>query len=148
MKVHFLAKIVLLILLGYVHIGASSDQTFDIHVKFSNIKTSTGRIQLQIYRSQEAFAGEKPWKVIQVPKDNWKDKTMSYKVTGIPAGTYGIAVLDDENSNKEMDYSFLVPKEGFGFSNYYHTAWSKPKFDSFKFTLNEDISVDVKVRYV
>lgn len=148
MKVHFLVKIALLMLLGYVHIGASSDQTFDIQVKFSNVRTSNGRIQLQIYRSQEAFAGEKPWKVIQVTKDNWKDKTMSYKVTGIPPGTYGIAILDDENSNKEMDYSFLVPKEGFGFSNYYHTAWSKPKFDSFKFTLSEDTSVNIKVRYV
>ncbi len=148
MKIRFLVRTALLILLGYVHLGAATDQTFDIQVKFSNVRNTNGRIQLQIYRSQEAFAGEKPWKVIQVPKDSWKDKGFSYKVTGIPAGTYGIAILDDENSNKEMDYSFLVPKEGFGFSNYYHTAWSKPKFENFKFTLNEDISVNIKVRYV
>lgn len=148
MKIRFLVRTTLLILLGYVHLGAATDQTFDIQVKFSNVRNTNGRIQLQIYRSQEAFAGEKPWKVIQVPKDSWKDKGFSYKVTGIPAGTYGIAILDDENSNKEMDYSFLVPKEGFGFSNYYHTAWSKPKFENFKFTLNEDISVNIKVRYV
>lgn len=148
MKIRFLVRTTLLILLGYVHLGAATDQTFDIQVKFSNVRNTNGRIQLQIYRSQEAFAGEKPWKVIQVPKDSWKDKGFSYKVTGIPAGTYGIAILDDENSNKEMDYSFLVPKEGFGFSNYYHTAWSKPKFENFKFTLDEDISVNIKVRYV
>ncbi|MBC9811594.1 DUF2141 domain-containing protein [Crocinitomicaceae bacterium CZZ-1] len=148
MNVRFLVRMALLTLLGYIHFGASTDQTFDIQVKFSNVRNTNGRIQLQIYRSQEAFAGEKPWKVIQVPKDGWKDKGFSYKVTGIPAGTYGIAILDDENSNKEMDYSFMVPKEGFGFSNYYHTAWSKPKFDNFKFTLNEDVSVNIKVRYV
>ena len=89
MKIRFLVRTALLILLGYVHLGAATDQTFDIQVKFSNVRNTNGRIQLQIYRSQEAFAGEKPWKVIQVPKDSWKDKGFSYKVTGIPAGTQG-----------------------------------------------------------
>ena len=114
MKIRFLVRTTLLILLGYVHLGAATDQTFDIQVKFSNVRNTNGRIQLQIYRSQEAFAGEKPWKVIQVPKDSWKDKGFSYKVTGIPAGTYGIAILDDENSSLAVqpataDAAFRLP---------------------------------------
>lgn len=142
-------KLILLMCVGMIHIGASVGQSYKINVKITNVRNSTGRIQLQIYKSQETFAKENPWKVIQVPKDKMKDNTIYYQITGIPEGTYGIAILDDENGNKEMDYSFLItPKEGFGFSNYYHTAWSKPKFDSFKFILKGDMDVTVKTRYV
>lgn len=148
MRKHIFFKLVLLTFIGSIHIGAAVSESFTINVKITNVRNSQGKIQLQIYKNQETFAKESPWKVIQVPKDGVKDKTIHYQITGIPAGTYGIAILDDENRNGEMDYSFMKPKEGFGFSNYYHTAWSKPKFDSFKFVLKENINVVIKTRYV
>lgn len=146
MKKYFV--FILLVFIGVIHISASSDQTHNINVKITNVRNGKGRIQVQIYKDQESFGKETPWKVIYVSKDGLKDKTIHYTISGIPSGTYGIATLDDENSNKEMDYSFMVPKEGFGFSNYYHTAWSKPKFDNFKFVLKGDVDVTVKTRYV
>jgi uncharacterized protein (DUF2141 family) len=66
-------------------------------------------------------------------------------------GVYGLCLLDDENNNGKMEYNFLgMPKEGFGFSDHYHTGITKPKFDSFKFTLskNQDKDVTIKVRYI
>lgn len=146
MKQYF--SILFLVLAGWIQISASASQTYTINVKITEVRNSNGRIQLQVYKDQESFGKESPWKVIQVPKTNLKNKTIHYQITGIPPGTYGIAILDDENSNKEMDYAFLKPKEGFGFSNYYHTAWSKPKFDNFKFVLKGDVDVTVKTRYV
>jgi len=72
--------------------------------------------------------------------------TVSYD---LKPGTYGIAILDDENSNGKMDYGMVLPKEGFGFSDYYHTGMSSPTFDKFDFTLkNENRSVQIKVRYL
>lgn len=47
-----------------------------------------------------------------------------------------------------MDYGWVYPKEGFGFSNYYHTGWSKPTFYEFNFNLKADKSVGMKVRYM
>ena len=67
----------------------------------------------------------------------------------LPSGTYGIAVLDDENSNDKMDYALMMPKEGFGFSNFYLTGLSKPKFEQFKFGVSDaSFSVVIKMKYM
>lgn len=119
-----------------------------ITVKFTNIRNNTGKIQIQIYRTAENFKKEIPWKIRYADKKDVKNGTLTYTITGIESGVYGIAVLDDENSNNDMDYTMLIPDEGFGFSDYYHSAWSKPKFENFKFELSNDKTVTVKLRYV
>ena len=67
----------------------------------------------------------------------------------LPSGTYGIAVLDDENSNDKMDYGLMMPKEGFGFSNFYLTGLSRPKFEQFKFVVGDaNSSVVIRMKYM
>ena len=129
-----------------VESASVSEFVLTIHVK--NIRNKKGRIQFQVYRSQTTFAAENPWKQAYSSKANVKDKSLTFKIHGLKAGVYGIALLDDENSDKKMDYSWLVPSEGFGFSGYYHTAWSKPKFHQFKFSMSANKKVSVKVRYM
>lgn len=73
---------------------------------------------------------------------------MFYELTGFSPGTYGVALLDDEDSDTKMDYGLVMPKEGFGFSDYYHTGWSSPKFDDFKFELNGNKSIKIQIRYL
>lgn len=105
-------------------------------------------MQFQLYRSQKAFAAETPYKTFRISKKTVKNKTLRYTITGLAPDHYGVALLDDENNNKQMDYGWALPKEGFGFSDYYHTAWSKPTFYKFKFYLKSDKSVVMKVRYM
>jgi uncharacterized protein (DUF2141 family) len=46
--------------------------------------------------------------------------------------------LDDENSTGKMEYNmFGIPREGFGFSNYYHKGLLKPHFDAFSFSVKK-----------
>lgn len=125
----------------------SSSEGNVIHVKITNIRSNKGHIELQIYRDQPSFAKEVPWKIIHVPKDNLKENGIYYRINNLPEGTYGLAILDDENNDSKMNWSFLLPKEGFGFSNYYHSVLSKPKFDNFKFYLKGEINVAIKVKY-
>ena len=48
-----------------------------------------------------------------------------------------------------MDYGWFLPKEGFGFSDYYETAMKRPKFDDFDFILTaETKEIVIKVRYL
>jgi uncharacterized protein (DUF2141 family) len=122
--------------------------TYTISIKVTNIRNTKGTMQFQVYRTQKAFAAETPYKTYRISKKSVKDKTLRYKISGLVAGNYGIALLDDENSNKEMDYGWLMPEEGFGFSDYYHTGLSKPTFYKFKFYLKSDKSVVMKVRYM
>lgn len=136
------------IISGSFTMAPDLDGTHNITVKITNIRNTKGRIQLQIYRTGSSFAAETPYKQVYISKKNLKNKTLSYTVHGLKTGTYGLALLDDENANKAMDYGWVMPNEGFGFSDYYHTAWSKPKFKQFKFYLSTDKSVRMKVRYM
>lgn len=104
-------------------------------------------MQLQVYRNQKTFKAETPYKMFRISKKNIRDGVLYYTIKGIPKGTYGVALLDDENSNKEMDFGLFLPKEGYGFSDYYHTGWSRPTFEDFKFYLSTNKFVKMKVRY-
>lgn len=136
------------IFLGSFSDRPSVDGKYNVTVKMTNIRSSKGRIQLQVYRTGQAFAAETPYKELYVSKKGLKNKTLHYTIYGLKPGTYGLALLDDENANKKMDYGWVMPEEGFGFSDYYHTAWSKPKFNQFKFSLKANKSVLMKVRYL
>ena len=58
-------------------------------------------------------------------------------------------LVDDENLNGKCDYGFILPNEGFGFSDYFHTGILAPKFKDFKFVLIETTKdVLVKVRTI
>ncbi len=132
----------------FLFISATPTDSFEVTVHIKNIRNSKGRIQLQVYRNQESFKNETPWKSTTVSKKSMKNHQLTYHFKGLPKGIYGIALLDDENSNTKMDYGWLLPDEGFGFSDYYHTAWSKPQFDKFKFYLNKNKTVTMVIRYL
>ena len=147
-KAAHLTLILLFALLSgsYSHVECS--QTYEVSVKITNIRNSKGTMQLQVYRSQKAFAAETPYKTFRISKKNVSGKVLRYKIKGLPKDYYGVALLDDENSNKLMDYGLILPKEGFGFSDYYHKGWSKPSYYDFNFYLKENKSVSMKVRYM
>lgn len=102
-----------------------------------------------IFKTQEEFESEKPFKRISIPKSELNNNSLTTQIN-LPDGTYGISVLDDENNNAKMDYNMVrMPKEGFGFSNYYHTGFSKPKLKEFVFTVNKgSIQIYCKMRYI
>lgn len=68
----------------------------------------------------------------------------------VPAGRYGVAIADDENDNGHIDWGWLLPKEGFGFSNYHSKGLARPDFEEFAFDLpaGEHVEIAVRVRYL
>ena len=82
-----------------------------------------------VFRDNESFKKEQAYRELQFAKKDISNGEMKVQFE-LPPGTYGIALVDDENSDGVMEYNFLgVPKEGFGFSDYYHTGMKKPKFE-------------------
>jgi len=124
-------------------------QTIDLTV--TNLESNSGQVILGIYKDQETWNKETPYTVKNFPKGTnvWAG---TLKVTfTLPPGTYGLSMLDDSNTDDKMNYNWMgLPKEGFGFSNIYHTGWSKPKFSDFSVTLaqGQRIAVTIKVRYL
>lgn len=139
------------ILFAFVYLVSVSFKAPTYHtitIKVTNIRNNTGNMQLQIFRNAENYNKGLAWKIKIIDKSDMKNNTLTCTFTGIEQGDYGIALLDDENKNKEMDYTMFMPDEGFGFADYYHSSWSKPKFENFKFSLKGDKTMTAKIRYV
>lgn len=140
-------KLSINILFLFAVINFCHSQTLTI--KISGVRDTKGTINLGFFSNSSDYQSEKAKITKIVKKDNLKNGTITVSFKDIPEGKYGIALLDDENNNREMDYSFFVPVEGFGFSDYYHQGLSKPDFNKFCFVLGRnDKTIQIKVRYL
>lgn len=144
MKSRIISLLLLLVLCG-IQLKAET-----IEITVSGIRNQSGQISIHIFNSQEGFKEEKSIQAFTFKKQHVVNGVLKVKIE-LPAGTFGLTLVDDENSNNDMDYNFVgMPKEGFGFSNYYHTGLTRPVFDQFKFSIQKGVAVKVnmKIRYI
>ncbi|MBL7900403.1 MAG: DUF2141 domain-containing protein [Bacteroidia bacterium] len=131
-------------------LGSANTKAQNIEVTFSGIRSSAGQIRLEVFVDEEGFEKEKGIMIKYFKKIKLVKGEMNVKLD-LPPGTYGLALLDDENNDDKMNYSFIgLPKEGFGFSNYYLSGLFKPKFEVFKFTVvkGQNQKILMKIRYM
>jgi uncharacterized protein (DUF2141 family) len=122
----------------------------NVKVEITGIRSTQGKIRIGVYISSKRFEEKKDSKIIQIEKLKLVNNKLFYTFYLEP-GTYGLSLLDDENDNTKMDYNFIgLPKEGFGFSNYYHSGFTYPKFENFAFTVKPmgETNVVIKLRYI
>lgn len=137
-----------ILLLIFLQVRAVSAQ--NIKVDISGIRAEKGQIVIGVFKDSETYLKEEPFVNKIFTKETGPDGEMSVQFSLEP-GVYGLCLLDDENNNGKMEYNFLgMPKEGFGFSDYYASGITKPKFESFKFTVTADQikKIAIRVRYI
>lgn len=117
-------------------------------VEISNIRNNKGKIILSVFIDNDSFRKEEALFSNNYYKGDLKTDKMICKIP-LKQGPYGITILDDENSDGEMEFSFIgIPKEGYGFSNFYHKGITKPQFEDFDFLIREkDKIVQVELKY-
>lgn len=119
-------------------------------VTITGIRNTEGQMVIGVFRDNDSFRKEQSYLELRYSKKDIRDGEMKVQFT-LPPGTYGISILDDETGDGVMEYNFLgMPKEGFGFSDYYHTGLTMPKFDAFKFDITDGQkkSIIVRIRYI
>ncbi len=129
-------------------VSAITVQAQTVNVTVSNIKSTQGQIIIAVFKDQQGFKDEKPVSRQKFPKSAVSKGVL--KVTlDVPVGTYGLALVDDENNSGKMEKNMLgIPKEGVGFSNFYLSGMSKPTFNDFKFEVKPpSVAVECKIRY-
>lgn len=140
-------KNTLVVLIFLFFVCSAYSQT--LHIQVSGMRNSSGNIRLAFYNTSQSFDAEKPLFIRTVPKKEIIKNKHNISYHDLKPGTYGIAILDDENANEKMDYGLILPKEGFGFSDYYHSGMTRPKFEKFDFELKKEIKqVEIKIRYL
>ena len=121
-----------------------------IEMIVTGIRSDNGKIQVGAFTDNDSFKNEKSTFAFHFDKDDIEDGVLKVEFD-LPAGTYGFSLMDDENDNNIMDYNFFgIPKEGFGFGDYYHSGYTKPNLDKFDMVLKagESRVVTAKMRYV
>ena len=141
----------LLIVIGIlVTTSFTSPTVITIPIVVKNIKNSKGRLSIGVFKDASSFEEEKPHKIILVSKKDLVNGTLKSSIE-IESGVYGLSILDDENSDYKMQYNMIgMPKEGFGFSNYYHTGFTKPNFKQFLVVINpsQKAAITFNLRYI
>ena len=67
----------------------------------------------------------------------------------VPAGTYALLVVHDENRNGRLDMTLGIPREGFGFSNNPAMRPRAPRWDEIRVTVPPGaVTQTIRVRYV
>jgi len=129
-----------------LHVMVSS-QTLKINI--TGLRSNSGSVILGFYNNDKAFEDETPLFSKTESKASTVNHVLTLTYNGIKPGTYGVVILDDENNNRKMDYGWILPKEGYGFSNYVHSGLIKPKLSKFSFTITKDTKeIEIKVKYL
>jgi len=143
-------KYTLFYLAFFLFTCAQSIEAQNIDVVFTGIRSTEGQIIINIFSNEKNFDEGKPVQVVKFKKKNIVSGVMVSNFSLEP-GVYGFCLVDDENNDNDINYGFLgIPKEGFGFSNYYLSGLKKPKFEKFKFVLSKDQKqkIYMKIRYM
>ena len=124
----------------------------DIPIKFEivNLRNSDGSIIISVYMDKKSFEDGIPSLHKVIPKkENINNGTFKAHFL-LPPGVYGLVFTDDENNDGKMTNRLIgLPKEGFGFSNFYLSGFKKPKFSDFSFILVENFdTMQVRLRYM
>jgi len=131
-----------------LNLGFTSLPKYTITVNIKGFKNKKGQIGLALYNNENQYTNN-PWKHFSKLKSSAKDSVVTLTLTNIVKGKYAVTFLDDENSNKKMDYSFFgLPQEGFGFSNNANPGFlSAPKYEKCTFDLNADKEMTLNIQY-
>lgn len=137
-------KIILItvLLFGGFLTSQAQEETFDITVNISGLKSNEGNVLIALYKGSENFLKKSYVGVIA----KIADKKSTYILKNIPKGEYAISFFHDENDNKKMDSNFLgIPKEDYGCSNNATGFMGPPKYNDAKFTLSKNTTVNIEI---
>ena len=129
--------------LGAALVAEQTPAKCSLTVKVTGLHNTDGNVKLTL-RSD-------PNTVVQrgVTEIDSKTMTATSVFENLVPGTYGVAVLHDQNNNGKLDFNDVgMPLEGYGHSNNPAKREGPPRFDETKFTLTEPTtSIEIQLIY-
>jgi uncharacterized protein (DUF2141 family) len=125
-----------------------TNQLSSVDVAVSGLRSTKGVVQICLTARSDKFPDCKGDPVS-------RRLTISAKEAGnitfrdVPAGTYAMALIHDENSNSKLDTTLGIPREGFGFSMNPAIRFGAPSFKDSQFSVGTaDTAQRVKMKYL
>ena len=105
-----------------------------MHVTILNIRNGIGTVDCALFNSPEGFPTDVLRSAVRLVAMKVPNLEARCDFENIPAGTYALVVLHDENMNGKLDTNWAgVPTEGYGFSNNARGALGAPTFAAASF---------------
>jgi uncharacterized protein (DUF2141 family) len=134
----------IMILLGVLASGAPAIAN-ELVVQVTGIKSATGEIGCALHADAAGFLSSGGGLQGRWVKADPKGVTCRF--SGLPAGTYAVAVLHDLNGNRKTDTNLVgIPTEEWGVSNNVRPAMRAPTFDEARVVLSAGKPLTVGVR--
>lgn len=135
-------------LLGASLAGAAPlETTADLTVEISGLRNAKGEVQLCVTQRPEFLKCEDDPHARTAEMATSEVAPVTFEA--LPAGTYAVLVLHDENANGKLDTMLGIPKEGFGFSGNPKIRMGPPKAHNVRFDVEPgDVSQHVKIKYL
>ena len=129
-------------------VTAESRPTATINVTMVGFRNEKGAMRISLFDSKKGYPGDHR-RAVRTGSGRIQNGKAAFSFTGVPHGTYAIAVLHDENGNGKMDTNAIgIPKEGGGASNDAKARFGPPKFDEAKFVLRDaQLKLRINIRY-
>lgn len=118
----------------------------DLKILVTDLRGSEGHVLISIFNNAKGFPSDTPLS-FRKEKVNIENGKAEWVVKDLPAGTYAIVILHDENDNLKLDKRLGIPKEGYGFSNNVRGAMGPPSFAKASFNFSESTEISIRTRY-
>ncbi len=117
-----------LFILASQHSSAQTSKTGKLTIKITSIRNAEGNIRVALRSDENTIVASK---IVEIDP---KTLTAEAVFDNLAEGTYGVAVIHDENKNEKLDFNDSgVPTEGYGHSNNPERRPGPPSFDETKF---------------
>lgn len=139
----------IIVMTSVLLLGGMAAIAQNVSLTVTGMRSKKGDLCVSVFKDNQSFKDNKPSTRLKFAKSAAQGGNMRINLT-LPPGTYGIAMLDDENGNGKMDNNMVgMPKEGFGFSNFYLSGLSRPSFDDFRFEVKSSpVTLNGKLRFL
>ena len=123
---------------------AARAQALDLTVEVTGARNNEGTVSAALYASAETWTAMKqPLRAQRVPAGA---RTLLV-FRDLPAGTYALAVIHDQNGNGKLDTNPVgMPIEAYGFSRDARGNFGPPTFDAAAVTVNADMMIKVALQ--
>jgi len=134
----------LIFLLGILPHKDTSENTYQLKINVTGIKSSKGNIRVALFNTEDSYKTESTTYKNAVVAAQTGQITITLE--NIKSGDYAVAIYHDSNSNGKLDKSvFGPPTEYYGFSNNARGSFGKPSYSQCRFTVTENKVIDIKL---
>ena len=107
-------------------LAAARGPTADLEISIEKLRNLKGELHFCLTREPAHFPdckGDPKAVMRSAPATQGR-----MRITGLAPGGYALAIFHDENRNRKLDTTLMIPREGFGFSRNPIVRFGAPKF--------------------